>query len=276
VVDQEFDIRYEVAKVHRELVCFREECLPVFLLPDIMSPLRFEEPERSLRQWREAVDRLLDALPIDPDRAGNAPPKRANFEDFLIPMSGTHAHTVVGGQIAWRFDLHMGWEYGAEQVLSLLDSRTPGPDPLEELRRNLSEVKRRLMALPVDDCHLYNLLCYSLPPIANLDPSFARLALDEETYRSIVLTDPSLDAETREGRLRAVDGPYFHHVLNNALLHVLGALACNHFEVVRDLIDHPDIEGRYTSLMPKYLFSVLFEKVSLLCELVRSRSDEPA
>ena len=76
---------------------FREECLPVFLLPDIMSPLRYEEPDRSLRQWCDAVDRLLDALPIDPARATNAPPKLGNFEDFLIPMSGTHPHTVRRG-----------------------------------------------------------------------------------------------------------------------------------------------------------------------------------
>jgi hypothetical protein len=52
--------------------------------------------------------------------------------------------------------------------------------------------------------------------------------------------------------------------LNNALLHVLGVLANNHFEVIADLLDHPNLVGAYTRLMPYYLFAVLFEKVKIL------------
>jgi hypothetical protein len=60
-----------------------------------------------------------------------------------------------------------------------------------------------------------------------------------------------------------IDG-YFHRVLNNALLHVLGSLACNHFQVVPGLLDHPAILGGYTSLMPHHLLAVLAEKVRVL------------
>jgi hypothetical protein len=255
------------------LVAFRDECLPVLLHPDA-PPSRFEERDRSTRQWREAVDRLLTALPISPTGEGEAPPERADFEPFLEPSASAFPPVVVGGRIAWRVELFMGWEWGAEQVLSLLDSRTPGLEPLEGLRRDLTEVKRRLMALPTDECHLYNLLCYSLPPIADIDPAFAALALDPETWRAIVLADRGLDEEIRGRRLRAVDGLYFHHVLNNALLHVMGSLANNHFDVVRDRLDHPDLLGRYTALMPRYLFAVLFEKVRVLHGFARSESDD--
>ena len=56
-------------------------------------------------------------------------------------------------------------------------------------------------------------------------------------------------------------------MLNNALLHVLGALANNHFMAIRDLLDHPNLIGSYTGLMPHYLFAVLFHKVKTIRNL---------
>ena len=65
-----------------------------------------------------------------------------------------------------------------------------------------------------------------------------------------------------------VDG-YFRRVLNNALLHVIAALACNRFEAVLDLLDHPNLTGYYTSMIPHYLLAVLVEKVQVLYEMAR-------
>jgi hypothetical protein len=61
--------------------------------------------------------------------------------------------------------------------------------------------------------------------------------------------------------------------LNNSLLHVLAALANNHFEMIADLLDHPSLVGGYTGLMPHYLFAVLFEKVTVLHALTRMEVD---
>jgi hypothetical protein len=72
--------------------------------------------------------------------------------------------------------------------------------------------------------------------------------------------------------LGVVDG-YLRHVLNSALLHILGAVANNHFEVIADLLDHPNLVGGYTPLMPHYLFAVLFEKVEVPRALARVKVD---
>jgi hypothetical protein len=53
-------------------------------------------------------------------------------------------------------------------------------------------------------------------------------------------------------------------------LHVLAAMANNHFGDIADLLEHPSLVGRYTRLMPHYLFAVLLEKVEVLRCSVRS------
>jgi hypothetical protein len=35
-------------------------------------------------------------------------------------------------------------------------------------------------------------------------------------------------------------------------------------DTIRDFLDHPNLRGRYTHLMPHYLFAVLVEKVATL------------
>ena len=104
-----------------------------------------------------------------------------------------------------------------------------------------------LLSLGTMDGRLWNPLCMTLPFIADVDPAFAKKALDLNTWGKI--------------------HPYFEHVVNNALLHVLASLANNHFMLIRDYLDHPCLMGRYTRLMPHYLFAVLFQKVSILRQL---------
>jgi len=53
------------------------------------------------------------------------------------------------------------------------------------------------MSQPPDGSALWHLLCVGLVPIADMDPAFARLALDPETWRAIVLGDREIDEETR-------------------------------------------------------------------------------
>ena len=58
------------------------------------------------------------------------------------------------------------------------------------------------MSLPVDSTELANALCMALPFIADADPAFAKLALDPETWRSLVLTDRDITEEQRAKRLK--------------------------------------------------------------------------
>jgi hypothetical protein len=179
---------------------------------------------------------------------------------------------VRDGRIAWRIELFVAWDWGAEDVLYRPSiGRVPLADGVGELRRVLPEARHWILSQPVDESFLWNLLCVGLVPIADIDPEFAKRALDPETWRAIVLGDCGIDGETRALRLRVIDG-YFHCVLNNALLHVMGSLACNHFEVVTGLLDHPARLGGYTSMMPHYLFAVLLEQVKVL-HAIATRDD---
>jgi hypothetical protein len=274
-------LRAEIARVHRELIAFRDRYLPAFFEPWAPDPSiippgareRLDQIAHPLRRWRDASNRLLEALPITPPGEADPPLDRAEYGEFLFQPASASSHVIREGRIVWRIELFVGWDWATEDILSRMrGGEVAIPDPVEELRRVLPEAERWLMSLPVDESLLWNLLCMALPPISDLDPGFAKLALDPETWRTIVLSDREIGEETRSRRLAAVDGD-LRRVLNNALLHVLAALANNHFEVIADLLDHPDLIGTYTGLMPHYLFAVLFEKVEALRTLAREDVD---
>ena len=164
----------------------------------------------------------------------------------------------------------ISWDHGLEYMLAKSgEAREPGLDSFAELRQRLPEVKRWFLALPVDGSVLFNALSYVLAPVSDLDPAFVKLALDLDTWRSIVRTDQTLDEASRSQRLRAIDSGHLPHAINNALLHVLAALANNHFGVIADFLDHPCLSGAYTGLIPHYLFAVLLEKVKTLRSLAK-------
>ena len=129
------------------------------------------------------------------------------------------------------------------------------------------------MSLPVDSPELANALCMVLPLISDADPAFAKLALDPETWRNLVLADRDITEGEREKLLQMVNSQWFAHTLNNALLHVLGTLTNNHFTMIEDYLDHRCLRGGYTHLMPHYLFAVLFEKVVILRRLSEERPE---
>jgi hypothetical protein len=276
---QEADLRAEVARVHRELVTYRDTLLPAFLerdgahlwvLPDGTLG-HVDKIFHPLRDWQEATERLLDALPITPLVVAERPLERSGYEEFLWQPASAASHVVREGRIVWRIELFIGWDWGSDFALSTIDEgKEPSPASFGDLERRLPEARGWLMSLPVDESLLGNALSYVLTPISDLDPAFAELALDPETWRTIVQGDRTIDEATRSRRLQAIDGAWFPHVLNNALLHVLAALANNHFEAIADFLDHPCLVGHYTRLMPHYLFAVLLEKVEVLRCSVRS------
>ncbi len=134
-------LRAEIARVHRELVAFRDQCLPAFFEPG--GPLPWPIPPAAKARldalarppWsrRDAANRLLDALPINPPSEADSPLDRAEYEDFLLGPVPTSLHVVRDGRIVWRIELHVGWDW-TDALLPLRRAfregrGTAGPDP---------------------------------------------------------------------------------------------------------------------------------------------------
>ena len=121
----------------------------------------------------------------------------------------------------------------------------------------------------MDHPNLGDTLCFLLPLLAEGNTEVVKEMLDPETWRSNVLAEAGITPEVRANRLRLIDDQLPRY-FNNALLHVFGALANNHFEVILDLLRHPHLLGGYTDLFPHYIFGVLFGKVEILRRFLRS------
>ena len=124
------------------------------------------------------------------------------------------------------------------------------------------------MGLPIN-WNVINVLFHVLPFIADADPAFAKLALEPQTWRNIVLSNRAITEEQRREQLEEIDGSSFAAGFNGALLTVLTSLSNNHFTVIEDFLDHPCLVGDDTDLMPHSVFAVLFEKVAILRSLRR-------
>jgi hypothetical protein len=248
--DTFYPLGHEIAKVQAEIVAFRHEYLPVFLeisrTPELIPPIAFERQQNSfhlLSSWQDAITKVGDALPLPGDTTTLDP---ADYKDFMF-CEGTPAHSLSGNNIRWKIGVY------CDMGITLLKGYRP---PCLGDGDNVSEndfwaaipaIEAWLLSLDAMDGRLWNPLCMTLPFIADVDPAFAKKALDLDTWKNVT--------------------PWFEHVVNNALLHVLASLANNHFMLIRDYLDHPCILGRYTRLMPHYLFAVLFQKVSVLRQL---------
>lgn len=274
--NDDIDLPAEVARVGAELAFFRRECLPALLgrpisecVPESVSDAlreRIIATVGTISSWQRAATQLADGLPFGHPLDEAYGPSRGNFRDFLIQYDA-RSFSFREGRIVW-------------QINTWFDLATPfhfcsGPGEITEpwsdisvFRARQHDARRWLLALPIDDCRLYNALGMVLPTMADIDPAFAKLALDPATWRALIQADDNLTPEQRARRLRLIDG-HFGYILNNALLHVLGALANNHFLLIGDYLDHPHVRGRYTHLMPRYLFTVLFEKVLILRQFAR-------
>jgi hypothetical protein len=258
-----YPLGHEIAKTQAELVTFRDEYLPVLLsreLPDSMpySTVDFDlarphtmENLHPISAWRDAVAKLSYALPLPNDATVlNA----KDFKEFMF-CEGTPAYSLLNNDIRWKIGLFCSMD-----TVFLRAYVPPCLEKKGDLNENdfwaaLPEIKAWLLSLDAKNTALMNALCMVLPFIADVDPPFARKALDLDTWQDV--------------------NGFFRHVVNNALLHVLGALANNHFTLIRDYLEHPCLYGGYTWLMPHYLFAVLFQKVSILRQLTSDQTRRP-
>lgn len=272
----QIDLEAEIAQVLSEIAVFREECLPAMLDESLERPHEegaARSASDSLSAWQAATCRLADML-----RSPGAAIHREIFGELV--NDATTSWRSQSGRIRWRIELFVPFDgallywYPASK-----EERERLSDCIEWPTEHRLEIEAHLLGLyagRVDgdirevECALWNALCMVLPWIADVDPAFAKLALDKENWRNLALTNHALTHEQRQERLRLIDG-YFGRVLNNALLHVLGALANNHFFEIRGYLNHPNVRGSYTYHMPYYLFTVLYEKAAGL-RLLEHRS----
>ncbi len=270
MIAEQIDIKAEVAKVQGELRSFRERVLPA-LFETPLDPVFGEDycdwvrQKRNgrLSEWQGATRRLVDLLPLGPLTSSKI--SRDDFEEFLF-QGATPSFCFEEGRIVWKIGLFVD--------PSLCSAYCPAfPSSALEDPVSLPVVRQWLMNLPVDSPELANALCMALPFIADADPAFAKLALDPEKWRNVVLGDRDISEEQRTKRLKMVDGLWFGHILNNALLHVLGALANNNFLTIDDFLDHPFLIGGYSHLTSSYLLAVLLEKVAILRQLSEERQE---
>jgi hypothetical protein len=262
MTEMRIDLEAEIARVRDELVSFRDECLPAFFgrggIPDRASPspgpigLTKEE-------WVRLSARLRDSLPVE-GRAG-----RLDLDDYsFLHVITEPSYGVVGGRIAWRcetfFPIFSDDDH-LEYIRSLMGGEANSGNDREALIAQLPDL---FLGLAVDGTTLWNALSSTLPILVDPKPQFVRRALDPETWRDVVRGRAGLTQEDRAGKLRCIDGAWFGHTLNNALLHVLGAAANNRHGLLLELLDHPNLAGVYTHLMPHYLLGVLLAKVRAL------------
>jgi hypothetical protein len=260
--EMKIDLEAEIAQVREELVSFRDVCLPAFFvrggLPDRASPSPGPVGLTS-QGWARLSDGLLEALPHG-GRAG-----RLELDDYsFLHVITEPSYSVDRGRIAWHCegffpiyssDDHLGY------IRSLMGGETNSGNDRDAL---IAQLPDWFLALAVDDTLLWNALSSTLPMLVDPKPQFVRRLLDPETWRDVVRGRPGLTEEDRAGNLECIDGAWFGHTLNNALLYVLGTVANNRHGLLPEFPDHPNLSGRYTHLMPHYLLGVLLAKVLAL------------
>ena len=263
-----FDLDAEKARVLDELKAFRDQCLPAFFATSGIQPVWDDDlplggpdvANRPLHCWQEAVDRLAHVLV-----ESGTMPKRAEFDDFLFEKP-VPDFSVGGGRIFWRISLgiYCNREPDAWAFLTRmgLEAEVEG-DPIAYLNARSSVARDWLFGLGVDHPNLGDTLCFLLPLLAEGNAEVVKEMLDPETWRATDLAETGITTEVRAFRNRLINDQLPRY-FNNALLHVFGALANNHFEVILDLLRHPHFLGSYTELYPHYVFGVLFGKVEIL------------
>ena len=247
------DLDAEKARVLDELRAFRDVCLPAFFAPGGIEPVWDDDlplggpdvANRPLHRWQEAVDRLAHVL-VEPDTLLD----RAEFDDFLFEEP-VPDFSVRGGRIFWRVSLgiYCNREPDAWAFLTRmgLEAEVEG-DPIEFLNTRIPSPETWLFGLGVDHPNLGDTLCYLAAAPRRRRPKFVKELLDPETWRSIVLAEAGITPEVRANRLRLIDVQLPRYT-NNALLHVFGSLANNHFEVILDLLG-TRLLGGYTDFSP--------------------------
>jgi hypothetical protein len=264
----------EVDQVREELGLLVSRILPL-LLPDGQDAggaAQQQDGPRSLNSWQRVARELAAALPRPDGRPGK-PIDEAFLEGFLHQLA-LACFCVREGEIVWKNEVFMMVDLddqSARHVLELMHG-----EPVAEsgargrLLRDFDAFKNWFLGPAPEPVFVVNAMCSVLPTCVDLDLEFVREAFDLERRIARIRSDHSASEEERTRRLHDWSCLVVMHGFNNALLHVIAALANNHFDQIERFLDHPARNsGFYTGLMPHYLVAVLHQKVRILNELRR-------
>jgi hypothetical protein len=263
MTEMKIDLEAEIAQIRGELVSFRDVCLPAFFGRGGLLDEAYPGPgpiDLTRADWVRLSDRLLEAL----SHGGRAGPFDLDDYSFLHLATTEPSYSVDWGRISWRFETFFpiySVDYHLLYIRSLMGGEANSGNDREALIAFLPDW---FLGLAVDDVPLWNALSSALPMLVDPNPHFVRRLLDPETWRDVVRGRAGLTEEDRAGKLACIDGAWFGYTLNNALLHVMGAAANNRHGLLLELLDHPNLSGRYTHLMPHYVLGVLLAKVEAL------------
>jgi hypothetical protein len=271
----EIRLRTEIERVLSEIREFQEQLLPGIAAsdPDLFTaqlkpdPKPWTERLRTLDEWQNAASQLRQILETQLTQAPRALDLTA-FERF--PWSKPSVdYTIEEHRIHWQISC-----YAEVDWLSAVHTyfrRDFGWPPKDDSHPGYSveATKQWLLAASVQSSQLWNALSAGvLPAIADHDPAFARRLLSWEDWWLRIATNPMLSESERDAELDFVCNKImFKHVIHNAILHVMGSLANNHFMEIRPLLGHAEFVGRYGPLMPHYLLANLLAKVKVLTDI---------
>jgi hypothetical protein len=252
-------------KVLAELEEFRGRLLATLAKRDPISFGEFQGdnpeyhgPRHTLSDWQEAAARLTGLLKDPPDDTALAT-ELSHLRPFMKGGQAGGDYVIEKGVLHWRLSIFASvrWEEGVYGYLPV-EYRPESVGSVEQSRR---AVRRWFERADVADMWFWNALCLVLPATVDDDPEFAISMLQPVTYRDRILSKEELTPAQWQVELAKLEALSFCHVLNNAFLHVVAALANNHFMKIDHCLQVSEISGRYTDLLPHYLFAILFAKI---------------
>jgi hypothetical protein len=230
------------------------------------DPMPWTKRLRTIGEWQSAARTLRGVL-----NAELTPiPRVLELKQFkrFIWAEPSIDYAVDEDRIRWQITCFAvaDWLTAAHMYFR----RVFGWPPKDESHPGFSidATKRWFLVQPAQDSYLWNALTGVLPSVASHDPDFAMRMLDTDEWRRRIESNSALSPSQRHDELGAVSGSLmFRNVIHNALVHVIAALANNRFTEIGRFIDHPEFSGRYTPLVPHYLFANLLAKVHTLQQL---------
>ena len=193
-------------------------------------------------------------------------PRRVELRDF---RRFTHSepsidYTVENGRIHWKISCYSEIDWLSAAYTTFRAGFGWPPKDESHPGYSIEASKRFLLDGSTDDVGYYNEYIAILAALADGEPAFVKGMLDPGAWQERIESNPKLSDEERPRQLQRLIAPvprgYFRLVMHNALLHVIGALANNRFGELASYIEHPEFVGRYSPLVPHYLYANLLAK----------------
>ena len=249
-----------------------------------------------LEQWQGAVRNLASALPRmnrsvpeateEIDRFRTFHTATARWQGLLAPLEGPGFELdkdplrTIRWQIfdlGWMIDTQrhrrelLAWFWGQDYAPlynELLWDLAPDKEKFlltasdrsveEEIRRNLWDIKRKILACEFEYFLLANwVYCFWFPLLSEFDYEFAADALD--TQRLWRTARPSSDLTTIY--------LFFAGDVSAGITNMMTVMANNHFLAIRRLFRKPEVYGSWNCFMPDVITAVMYHKVMILREL---------